>query len=106
MWYYDVFYRNSRFDRLSNSYFKQPDMTRATTGGCGVQTTIEPMKEDPGNYVMDLDVYLLSLGGVSEYSRILGLSFFSGRLPALSEWWSFGGILGDRSITGGAVVVL
>lgn len=53
IWFHDKFYRLSRFDRLSTMYYKLPEVSRATQGGCGIQTTVEPMKEDPGNYVMD-----------------------------------------------------
>lgn len=67
---------------------------------------LDPMREDPGNYVLDLDVHMSVLAKVSDYATALNLAYFAGTIPALSEWWYSGSILLDKTALSASIAVL
>lgn len=107
--FYNNQYRDWIVSRFSLLYQPRHELginQSATAGGCGMSSGLDPMREDPGNYVLDLDVHMTVLSKVSDYATVLNLAYFAGTIPALSEWWYYGSIVVDRTALSASIAVL
>lgn len=102
--FYLKFFKYSRFDRGSPLYEPHLDLAQeglgaGTGGGCGMSTSLDPLREDPGAFVADLDFYLLSIELMSDYSGLLPFMRLVGTTPELRDMLGFGStVVGQASI--------